>query len=239
MDGGYILVAKDDFSQFKRLWETDVANAQVVARCLLQWFSVFGMCYHWVSDRGSHFKNECPWANGTVESAMKTTLKKFRALLSEWLMQPDQWRLIVPVVMHVLNQSPSETLGGTSPITAMTGGPAMSPLDRLALPGPTKITTLEELWSLRQEELKSLVLSLDSMHEKIVEASSKKRLKKRQRRLKTKGVEMAQLDVGDFVLYMDVWSMSPSKLSVTWREPAQVVKTTSDWIFENRNLVTG
>ncbi|KAF0728670.1 hypothetical protein Ae201684_013628 [Aphanomyces euteiches] len=36
MENGYLLVAKDDFSQFKWFWETDVVNAQVVARCLLQ-----------------------------------------------------------------------------------------------------------------------------------------------------------------------------------------------------------
>ncbi|ETV74133.1 hypothetical protein H257_11098 [Aphanomyces astaci] len=58
MDCGYILVAKDEFSQFKWLWESDVVNAQDVARRLLQWFSVLGVCYHWVSDQGSHFKNE-------------------------------------------------------------------------------------------------------------------------------------------------------------------------------------
>ncbi|ETV66711.1 hypothetical protein H257_16921 [Aphanomyces astaci] len=50
---------------------------------------------------------------------------------------------------------------------------------------------------------------------------------------------MAQFDVDDFVLYIHVWSISHSKLSVTWRGPAQVVKTTSDWIFEIQNLVTG
>ncbi|KAF0712314.1 hypothetical protein As57867_004858, partial [Aphanomyces stellatus] len=139
MDGGYLLVVKDDFTQFKWLWESDVATAKVVSRCLLQWFSVFGVCYHWVSDQGSHFKNEviaelqhvlgahhhfttarCPWANGTVESAMKTTLKTFRALLSEWLMQPEQWREIVSVVMLILNQSPSDTLGGRAPVFGMT-----------------------------------------------------------------------------------------------------------------------
>ncbi|ETV98989.1 hypothetical protein H310_08462 [Aphanomyces invadans] len=49
-------------------------------------------------------------------------------------MQPDKWRVIVPVVMLMLNQS-----------------------ETLVLPGPTKTTTLEELWSLRQVELKSLV----------------------------------------------------------------------------------
>ncbi|ETV90041.1 hypothetical protein H310_15126 [Aphanomyces invadans] len=235
MDGGYILVGKDDFSQFKWLWATDVANEQVVARCLQQWFSVFGICYHWVSGQGSHFKNEviaelqhvlgahhhftttrCPWANGTVESATKTTLKTFRALHSEWLMQLDQWRLIVPVVMLILNQSPSDTLGGVAPITAMT-----------------------DLWSVRRDEVKAMAKALDSMHEQVASKSAKKRAQNRDRRATKKGVTMAQFDVGDFVLYMDVWSMTHSNLSVTWRGPAQVVRVISDWTYEIQNLIRG
>ncbi|KAF0713697.1 Aste57867_4246 [Aphanomyces stellatus] len=147
MDGGYQLVTKDDFSQFKWFWESDVANAQVVARCLLQWFAVFGVCYHWhVLGAHHHFTTaRCPWANGTVESAMKITLKTFRSLFSEWLMQPSQWRLIVPVVMLVLNQTPSESIGGVAPITAMTGSHAMSPLDLIPLSVKAKVVTLEKL----------------------------------------------------------------------------------------------
>ncbi|KAF0716554.1 Aste57867_2784 [Aphanomyces stellatus] len=58
MDGGYLFVVKDDFTPFKWLWESDIATANVVARCLVQWFGVFGVCYLWVSDQRSHFKNE-------------------------------------------------------------------------------------------------------------------------------------------------------------------------------------
>jgi transposase InsO family protein len=56
----------------------------------MRWFAVFGLVLLWISDRGSHFKNEvvrrvqkepkaklhyvtvnCPWSNGTIESAFK------------------------------------------------------------------------------------------------------------------------------------------------------------------------
>ncbi|KAF0700908.1 Aste57867_8594 [Aphanomyces stellatus] len=210
---------------FKWFWESDVANAQVVARCLLQWFAVFGVCYHWVTDQGSHFKNEviaelqhvlgahhhfttarCPWANGTVESAMKITLKTFRSLLSEWLMQlvewlmqPSQWRLIVPVVMLVVNQTPSESIGGVAPITAMTGSHTMSPLDFIPLSVKAKVVTLEELCA---------------------GAAASKHQKGRDARAAKNGAKMAEFDAGDFVLDMDEWSVSPSKLSATWRGPA-------------------
>ncbi|KAH9100833.1 hypothetical protein Ae201684P_007025 [Aphanomyces euteiches] len=258
MENGYLHVAKDDFSQLKWFWETDVANAQVVARCLLQWFGVFGVCYHWVTDQGSHFKNaviaelqhmlgahhhfttaRCPWANGTVESAMKITLKTFRALYSECLMQPEQWRQIVPTVMLVLNQTPSETIGGIAPITAMTGSKPMSPLDLIPIPGSAEVVTLQELWDCRFQEWAALQDAVEKTHQEVLDASSSKRKRGRAARAKKKGVKMAEFDVGDYVLYMDVWGVSPSKLSVTWRGPAQVVKATSGWIFEIQNLITG
>ncbi|KAH9115474.1 hypothetical protein LEN26_012978 [Aphanomyces euteiches] len=245
MENGYLLVAKDDFSQIKWFWETD-------------WFGVFGVCYHWVTDQGSHFKNEviaelqhmlgahhhfttarCPWANGTVESAMKITLKTFRALLSEWLMQPEQWRQIVPIVMLVLNQTPSETIGGIAPITAMTGSKPMSPLDLIPIPGSAEVVTLHELWDCRLQELAALQDAVEKMHQEVLDALSSKRKRGRAARVKKKGVKLAEFDVGDYVLYMDVWGVSPSKLNVTWRGPAQVVKATSGWIFEIQNLITG
>ncbi|KAH9078233.1 hypothetical protein Ae201684P_019324 [Aphanomyces euteiches] len=91
--------------------------------------------------------------------------------------------------MLVLNQTPSETIGGIAPITAMTGSKPMSPLDLIPIPGSAEVVTLQELAEERaghksQEE-------------------------------------------------------SPSKLNVTWRGPAQVVKAKSGWIFEIPNLITG
>ncbi|KAH9150893.1 hypothetical protein AeRB84_006365, partial [Aphanomyces euteiches] len=258
MENGYLLVAKDDFSQFKWFWETDVANAQLTYAPSKEMTDVFGVCYHWVTDQGSHFNIEViaelqhmlgahhhfttargPWANGTVESAMKITLKTFRAFLSEWLMQPEQWRQIVPIVMLVLKQTPSETIGGIAPITAMTGSKPMSPLDLIPIPGSAEVVTLQELWDCRLQELAALQDAVEKMHQKVLDASSSKRKRGRAARAKKKGVKMAEFDVGDYVLYMDVWGVSPSKLNVTWRGPAHVVKATSGWIFEIQNLITG
>ncbi|ETV66230.1 hypothetical protein H257_17272 [Aphanomyces astaci] len=158
-DCGYILVAKNDFSQFKWLKESDVANAQIGS---LFKNEVIAKLKHVLRAHHYFTTARCPWANGTVESAMKATLKAFRALLSEWLMQPGQWPLIVPVVMLVLKQSPSDTLGGVASITA----------------------TTDDLLSWRNDDMTAMATALDKI-------------------------------------------------------PAQVVKTTSDWIFEIQNLVTG
>jgi hypothetical protein len=111
------LVIKDDASKYLLLWETMTADAHSVVRALLNWFSLFGVAYCWVPNQGSHFKNtviadlqhqlgakhhfttaRCPWANGTVENAMKQVLRVSRVLLSEWKMEPKRWRGLVPLV---------------------------------------------------------------------------------------------------------------------------------------------
>ncbi|KAF0739334.1 hypothetical protein Ae201684_004903 [Aphanomyces euteiches] len=103
----YLLVIKCDTSKLVWLFPTPEATATFVKHCLLQSFAVFGICYDWVSDQGTHFKNQviaelqhslgehhhfttarCPWANGTVEVVMRQILRLFRSCLSEWKCLP-------------------------------------------------------------------------------------------------------------------------------------------------------
>jgi hypothetical protein len=90
----------------------------------MRWFAVFGVVLLWISDRGSHFKNEvvqrvqkelkakhhfttvnCPWSNGTIESACKQVIRAFRAVLSELKMYADEWPEVINMVQSVLNNS--------------------------------------------------------------------------------------------------------------------------------------
>ncbi|ETV93766.1 hypothetical protein H310_12332 [Aphanomyces invadans] len=121
----------------------------------------------------------------------------------------------------------------------MTGARAMSPLDLICVDEPIQSTTLEDFWSVRRDELKAMVMALDNMYEQVALKSAKKRALNRDRRATKKVASMTQFDVGDFVLYLDVCSMTHAKLSVTWRGPAQVVRVISDWIYEIQNLITG
>ncbi|OWY93033.1 hypothetical protein PHMEG_00037716 [Phytophthora megakarya] len=50
---------------------------------------------------------------------------------------------------------------------------------------------------------------------------------------------MDQYDIGDYVLYADVWAHTRAKLRVKWCSPVQVVKAVSSWIFTVKNLITG
>ncbi|ETV92806.1 hypothetical protein H310_13019 [Aphanomyces invadans] len=175
MDGGYILVAKDDFSQFSGSGQPTLRTRKLCDQASQFKNEVIVELQHVLRAHHHFTKARCPWANGTVESAMKTTLKTFRALLLEWLMRLDQWRLIVLVVMLILNHSPPDTIGGVAPITAMTGIRAMSPLDLICVDGPIQSTTLEDLWSVRHDEVKAMAKALDIMHEQVASKSAKKR----------------------------------------------------------------
>jgi hypothetical protein len=97
-----VLLLKDDLSGYLWLVPCRTDDSADTVDALMRWFAVFGVVLLWISDRGSHFKNEivrreqkvlkakhhfttanCPWSNGTIESACKKVIRAFRAVLSE------------------------------------------------------------------------------------------------------------------------------------------------------------
>ncbi|KAF0747467.1 hypothetical protein AaE_007718 [Aphanomyces astaci] len=209
------------------------ATATFVKDCLLQWFAVFGVCNEWVSDQGTHFKNEvitelqhvlgthhhfttscCPWANGTVEVVMRQLLRLFRTCLSEWRMAPDQWPEAHLIIMLVLNQLPLPS--AVWPVTAISGRPAMSPADTMALPGQIMSATLAEVEKGQRENIAAAQLALEEMHKQISVVNTRKHDRSRQYD-KKKGVQIAQFVVGD---------------------PAVVTEVTSNWVYDVEILLT-
>ncbi|KAE9348445.1 hypothetical protein PR003_g6408 [Phytophthora rubi] len=90
----YVLVLKDDASNYVWLLATVAATTDITYEGLLDWFAAFGVCRNGVSDQGTHFKNaviqdlkralgahhhfttpRCPWANGTVEVVVREVLR--------------------------------------------------------------------------------------------------------------------------------------------------------------------
>lgn len=52
-----MLVLKDDFSSYVHL-KCEAADAENISRALMNLFASFGVVIQWVSDRGTHFKDE-------------------------------------------------------------------------------------------------------------------------------------------------------------------------------------
>jgi transposase InsO family protein len=97
----YLLLLKDDLSEYLWLVPCRTADAAATVDALMRWFAVSGVVLLWISDRGSHFKNRvirrvqkelkakhhlttanCPWPNDTIESACKQVIRAIRAVLS-------------------------------------------------------------------------------------------------------------------------------------------------------------
>ncbi|KAI9985832.1 hypothetical protein PInf_024605 [Phytophthora infestans] len=86
----------------------------------------------------------------------------------------------------------------------------MSPLDALALPGPIECTTLELT---QQDEVTKLRDALDNIHKAVATNNAKTSASGRKAKNKSDSAVMVRLDVGDFVLYADVWVNTRTKLS--------------------------
>ncbi|GMF48750.1 unnamed protein product [Phytophthora fragariaefolia] len=121
----------------------------------------------------------------------------------------------------------------------MTGLPATSPLDSIARPGEPQMTNMEDLIQIRTANVAVQQEALRPLHRAAAHASSTKRVSSRQSKAKARGTAMAQYGIGDYVLYVDVWSRTQAKLGVRWCGPAQVLGTVSNWILVIKNLITG
>jgi hypothetical protein len=54
----YLLLLKDDLSGYLWLVPCRTTDAAATVDTLMRWFAAFGVMLLWISDRGSHFKNE-------------------------------------------------------------------------------------------------------------------------------------------------------------------------------------
>lgn len=185
----YLLVIKDDASHFVRLHLCTTADAATTYDALMDWFTLFGVCYNWVSDQGTHFKNEviealrhslgahhhfttarCPWANGTVEVVSRELLKVTRKLLSEWRLPSTAYARVVKVVGMVLNQSPSPTLGEVAPCKAMMGLDPSTPLELMVVPtDPPTSMSVDAIRDLVKTEIQALQRALEGIHKSVAE----------------------------------------------------------------------
>jgi transposase InsO family protein len=146
-DVKYVLIVKDDYSNYVWLKQYKNADAYSTAAVLIEWFAAFNVAQQWVSDQGSHFKNKVmtdrqkqlgtnhrfttaysPWANGTVEAVSKQTIRAARAMLSEMHLAPQEWPCVLSAIQAVLNNFMSSHRAGQTPLTAFTGHARDTPL---------------------------------------------------------------------------------------------------------------
>ncbi|KAJ8558745.1 hypothetical protein ON010_g8706 [Phytophthora cinnamomi] len=135
----------------------------------------------------------------------------------------------------VLNHSPPPSPDGVPPIMVTTGLPAVNPLDPIAVPGVVEPSTLEGVRAIRNAKFACLRDALESMHKRLATLKQTSRKKGRAKAANN----MAQLAIGDYVLYADVWPHRRSTLRAKWCGHVRVVATVFNRVFSVGNLLTG
>ncbi|POM74000.1 Hypothetical protein PHPALM_9095 [Phytophthora palmivora] len=237
----YLMLPEDEdthnntsLSGYGELYSTADPYTTLFTVSLLSWFHRYGVVKQWVTDQGTHFKNEvidhlaksiganhhftaayCPWANGTVEVVNRLLLKCMRAVLSERRMSPSIWETILDMVQAALNHQPSGRLSDRAPITAFTGLPVMTPLAAIFTDDKVVDMDATTLWTKQQHYLEDAAEALASMHRDVAQMGDQRQIQARARQaVKAKPPNFT---IGDFVLTASVIPV-PNKLSIKWRD---------------------
>ncbi|KAE9073379.1 hypothetical protein PF010_g25098 [Phytophthora fragariae] len=163
-DSKYILVLKDHASHYCELVVADTADSSVTVEALLAWHARFGVPPTWISDQGSHFKNEvvaelsrrlrtqqeftpayCPWINGSVERVNRDILQVIRTMILEYKINHTDWPYLMPMVQASVNHTAEPSLGNKAPVELFTGLPCLTPLREFYLPDAGELKEVPEI----------------------------------------------------------------------------------------------
>ncbi|KAE8897356.1 hypothetical protein PF003_g18627 [Phytophthora fragariae] len=255
-DMQYILVLKDDASHYCELVKCETPTSTVAADAIMDWHSRFGIPRDWISDQGSHFKNEVinelctrlkcqqifsptysPWINGSVERVNRDILQVLRVLILDNKLNHTDWPRLIPIVQASLNHTAVPSLARKTPGELFTGLEPPSPLQAVFL-GPNVSPSVQPARTSAEIEssLAQLRASVRDIHRAVTDAHLKQTLlnKKRER-----GDNMVNFDVGDYVLRSRVDEKRQNKLLVTWVGPYAVTASHAHNVFTVNQLVTG
>jgi hypothetical protein len=250
----YMLVLKDEATHFVALTPCATPTSTVVVEAMLAWHSRYGLPRHWISDRGSHFRNEVmkelrkrlksrhdftvaysPWINGSVERANRDIAQVLRVLCLEYKVDTHDWTFFVPILLSSLNHTPVPSLGKKAPVELFYGLPIPSPL-RLCLDSRQKeILEIPEQPEAIAKWLDQLRSSIRDLHKPMIAERARQTVRNQKQQ---KSARRRNFDVGDFVVRSRVDQNHYEKLFVTWVGPYQVVRADAH-CFAVRHLLTG
>ena len=257
----YILILKDDFSNYIWLFLTRTCDTCSAVKALTAWNAAFGLAKIWISDQGSHFKNEVlqktsealqtkhhftsayhAQSNGSVEVVCREVIRGTRALLSEYNLGVSSWPRLTKMVQMVINQSPSPKLGNNiTPLTAFTQQKPENPLTYLFTQQgeaeAVKTLTMVKARQLMHHE--AIAKSISSMHRKVAATANARREEQTRRHNKSTNVRSINFEVGDYVLVGCPQPQKVNKLTVMWSGPAKVTKFISPLVAQTEDLLSG
>lgn len=260
-DHRYVLVVKDDLSSYVWLRKAKTADAEAATNVLATWIRTFSAMNVWVSDQGSHFKNQVmeslsndfkirhhftvaysPWTNGTVESVNRNVLAACRALTTELKLGPPDWPSVLGLVENALNEAPLPRLGSAngvyrSPLKVMTG---IDPRRSLLLGSTPTLDGVERYMVNRIDceriiKIEDLQSSLLEMHKKVQVSVSKNRARQIRKHNRETNLVAPNFTVGDFVLVRRAQDKG-HKLNFRWLGPRRITKAISELVYEVTKL---
>jgi Integrase core domain/Integrase zinc binding domain len=215
----YMLLLKDDLSGYLWLVPCRTVDSAATVDGMTRSFVVFVVVLLWLSDRGSHFKNEvvqrvqkelkakhnfttdnCPWSNGTIESACEQVIQAFRAVLSELNMYADEWPEVDNLIQSVLNNSLLTRLKKRTPMEVFTGHAETTPLALMFKDNVPVNASLDFIKAQKLMEVEKLSKAMTEIHAQAAEKATRDRKAAIQKHNDKTHVRSKNFQVGDYVL---------------------------------------
>lgn len=259
-DFRYVLVLKDTYSHYVRLYATVAADSTTAADALRDWSHTFGTPKQFLSDQGSHFKNEvveelaralavlkhhfttphCPWANGSIERVNLEILNILTMLLSETGVPFWQWPYFLSSVQDILNSYRSKSLDDYCARKVFMNKERTN-LIKVVTHLPENIEMIDEEVDTPsiKKQVKATHEALVAIHADVTSAKARRREQNAKRRAKHSS--KAGFEIGCFVHWSDVNKRGKdgnlSKLVIQWRGPFRVIECLNDQLYKIQHLL--
>jgi hypothetical protein len=142
----------------------------------------------------------CPWSNGTIESACKQVIRAFHAVLSELKMYADEWPEVVNMVQSVLNNTLSTRLNKRTPMLVFTGHAETTPLALMLKDNVPVNAPLDFIKAQKLMEVEKLSKAMTEIHAQVAEKATRDRIASIQKHNDKTYVRSPNFQVGDYVL---------------------------------------
>jgi hypothetical protein len=256
------LVMKDDASHFAWIVPVKRETARIVAKSLLQWASHSRMPLILCVDKGSHFINRIierlgkhynitilptvasnKQTHGSAEIINRLIRRLLASLCSERRISTYDWIQVLPIVVHAINHTEAESLGGYAPVQLFTGQKPENPLTvHLEYEGDRINLVDKPLPPDFDEQVKQLQMALNNW-QRVALAEAEKRRQRSRNTVNKARKEYRQFEKGDYVLRAVIEGSSldrrRSKLQQRWIGPYQIIKPISNKSFQCMDLITG
>lgn len=257
----YVAVLKDDLRSYCWLEPVDGATYENAAVILARWNRVFTFPVIWVFDQGPHFINDTlsalagdyqilhkptiaysPWANGTVQSLMRTVLAALRAMILELRLASQDWKEITTAIPLIINSAGFERGNGKdgplrSPLQVMTGILLNRPITRIkpSSSSTSSAITLPESASKKIFNITALQNGLQKMHKDVAKKIRHRRKKAIAAHNKATNIVEPRFEIGDHVLIRRARERG-HKLQYIWFAPLRIEQVHSPLVYSVAKL---